>query len=67
MGAVTKISMVTLLLMIFVIPQSFMHIKLPFLAVVLLWVLHEGIRDGWRIRSREAIYYYLIFSLLTIT
>ena len=67
MAVVTKISMVTLLLMIFVIPQSFMHIKLPFLAVVLLWVLHQGVRDAWRIRSRETIFYYLIFSLLTVT
>lgn len=58
--------MTILMMMIFVIPQSFMVLKLPFLAAVLIWVLVEGTRDRWKIRSRAFLPYYLIFCLLTM-
>ena len=54
------------MVMIFVIPQSFMWLKLPFLGMVLLWMLMEGTRNHWKIRSRAFLHYYLIFCLLTM-
>lgn len=65
-SALTKASMATLMMMIFVIPQSFTPLKLPFLGVVLLWMLVEGTRDRWKIRSGAFLPYYLIFGLLTV-
>ena len=65
-GTVTKWVMAALLLMIFVIPQSFMYLKLPFLGVVLISFVRGGIKGEWTVRSREAILYYLVFSILTI-
>lgn len=59
--------MATLMMMIFIIPQSFMMLKLPFVGAVLLFgVLGEGIRDHWKIRSSAFLPYYLIFCLLTV-
>jgi hypothetical protein len=67
-SALTKGSMVTLMMMIFIIPQSFMSLKLPFLGAVLLFgVVAEGAKDRWRIRSGAFLPYYLIFCLLTVT
>lgn len=57
--------MATLLMMIFIIPQSFFWIKLPFLGAVLVSVLILGLRDHWKIRSKVVILYYLIFCLLS--
>jgi hypothetical protein len=61
-----KFSMATLMMMIFIIPQSFFELKLPFLAVVLAWFLFDGFRGRWKIRSREFLPYYLIFCLLSM-
>lgn len=66
LSALTKTSMAILMVMIFVIPQSFMSLKLPFLGVVLIWILMEGTRNQWKIRSKAFLHYYLIFCLLTI-
>jgi hypothetical protein len=66
-SALTKLSMVTLMMMIFIIPQSFLTLKLPFLGAVLLFgVWGEGIKDRWKIRSGAFLPYYLIFCLLTV-
>jgi hypothetical protein len=58
--------MATLMIMIFIIPQSFMQLKLPFLGIVLLWVLVEGARNRWKIRSKAFLLYYLVFCFLTV-
>jgi len=58
--------MATLMMMIFIIPQSFFELKLPFLAVVLAWFLFDGFRGHWKIRTREFLPYYLIFCLLSM-
>lgn len=58
--------MATLMVMIFVIPQSFMLLKIPFLGMILLWMLFEGARNRWKIRSKAFLPYYLIFCFLTI-
>lgn len=57
--------MATLMMMIFIIPQSFFVLKLPFLGVVLAWFLVLGFRDQWKIRSRAFFSYYLIFCLMS--
>jgi hypothetical protein len=61
-----KSSMAILVLMIFIIPQSFFQLKLPFLGVVLTWFLVEGFRCGWKIRSKAFLPYYLMFCLLSM-
>lgn len=58
--------MATLMMMIFIIPQSFLWLKVPFLGVVLAWMLVEGTRDGWKIRSGAFLPYYLIFGFLSV-
>ncbi len=58
--------MVILMMMIFIIPQSFFWVKLPFLGVVLVWMLVEGTRDRWKIRSGAFLPYYLIFCFLSV-
>lgn len=55
------------MMMIFIIPQSFFWLKLPFLCAVLAWMLVVGIHDHWKIRSSAFLPYYLIFCLLTVT
>lgn len=57
--------MATLMMMIFIIPQSFFWLKLPFLGVVLLWVLVAGIHGLLKINSKLFIPYYLIFGILS--
>ena len=59
--------MTALMMMIFIIPQSFLWVKLPFLGVVLVWMLVEGTRDRWKIRSGAFLPYYLIFGFLSVT
>lgn len=54
------------MMMIFIIPQSFMALKLPVLALVLLWILLELVRGHHVVRSGAFFPYYVIFSLLTI-
>lgn len=66
-SSITRFSMATLMMMIFIIPQSFFWLKLPFLGVVLLWVMVEGARDRWKIRSEAFLPYYLIFGILTVS
>lgn len=58
--------MATLMMMIFIIPQSFLWVKLPFLSLVLAWMLVEGTRDRWKIRSGAFLPYYLIFCFLSV-
>lgn len=62
-----RFSMATLMMMIFIIPQSFLWVKLPFLGLVLGWMLVEGTRDRWKIRSGAFLPYYLIFCFLSVT
>lgn len=65
-SSITRVSMATLMMMIFIIPQSFLWVKLPFLVLVLAWMLVEGTRDRWKIRSGAFLPYYLIFGLLSV-
>ncbi len=65
-SSLTRFSMAILMMMIFIIPQSFVWVKLPFLGVVLVWMLVEGTRDRWKIRSGAFLPYYLIFGFLTV-
>ncbi|WP_439589604.1 hypothetical protein [Hydrogenophaga sp.] len=54
------------MMMIFIIPQSFLWLKVPCLSVVLVWMLVEGTRDRWKIRSHAFLPYYLIFGFLSV-
>lgn len=65
-SSLTRFSMAILMMMIFIIPQSFLWVKLPFLGVVLVWMLVEGTRDRWKIRSGAFLPYYLIFCFLSV-
>lgn len=65
-SSLTRFSMTILMMMIFIIPQSFLWVKLPFLGVVLVWMLVEGTRDRWKIRSGAFLPYYLIFCFLSV-
>ncbi len=60
---VLAVPFIILMLMVFIIPQSFMFVKLPFLGVLLLAVVAEGMRGHFRLRV-ESFNYYLIFTLL---
>jgi hypothetical protein len=66
LSSLTKASMGMLMLMVFVIPQSFMAVKLPFLAAVLIWMMVEGTSNQWKIRSWAFLNYYLIFCLMSM-
>jgi len=66
-SALPKTAMGILMVMIFIIPQSFMALKLPLLAVVLIGMMMEGIRNRWEIRSRAVQPYYILFCLMSIT
>lgn len=59
-------SLLALLMMVFIAPQSFMPVKLLLLAVVALSLLTSGLRNAWVIRSGAFLSYYLIFSLLSL-
>ncbi len=65
-SSLIKFSMAVLVIMIFIIPQSFFVLKLPFLGVVFVWFLVMGFRGHWKIRSRAFLPYYLIFSLISL-
>ena len=56
--------MTILMMMIFIIPQSFFFLKMPFIAVVLAGVLVGGLRGHLKIRSAAFVSYYLIFCLI---
>ena len=63
--AVLGISLTALLLLIFVLPQSFAEMKLPLLVAVLAAVF-VGARVGrWRIES-SVVVYYLCFCMLAL-
>jgi hypothetical protein len=62
-----KFALATLMMMIFIIPQSFFEVKLPFLGVLLAFFLVKGIHGKWKIRSTAFLSYYLIFCLLSLT
>lgn len=58
-------SVVVLLLMIFVIPQSFMFIKLPFLSFAVIGVAAGLLYGTYKINNLEFFLYYCLFSLMT--
>lgn len=62
---IVKLALYTLMMMIFIIPQSFFELKIPFLGVIITWLLVEGFRCQWKIKSVEFLHYYLIFCLLS--
>lgn len=66
MNKILRISVVTLFLMIFVIPQSYMQLKLPFLSFAVIMIAIEYVRGIYKIRSRAFVGYYFIFSLLAL-
>ncbi|MFN7120404.1 MAG: hypothetical protein ACK4NM_00085 [Hydrogenophaga sp.] len=65
-SSLSRFSMAILMMMIFIIPQTFLWVKLPFLGVMMAWMLVEGTRDRWKIRSGAFLPYYLIFCFLTV-
>lgn len=65
-SSLIKLCMTILMMMIFIIPQSFFVLKLPFLSAVLAWMLVLGFRSQLKIRSRAFLSYYLIFSLMSL-
>lgn len=65
-AVLTKLSIAILMMMIFIIPQSFMLIKLPFLGMALLGIVLEGSSGRWKVRSEAFLPYYLVFGLLTV-
>lgn len=66
MNKMLRLSVIILLLMIFVIPQSFMQLKLPFLSLALLGIAIGVFRGNYKISSRAFILYYFLFSLLAV-
>lgn len=66
MNLVLRICVITLLLMIFVIPQSFMHLKLPFLTLALIGIVAGVFRGNYKIYTREFILYYFLFGLMAV-
>lgn len=64
MGMMLRNSVVVLLLMIFVIPQSFMFIKLPFLSFTVIWVAAGLLYGTYKINNLEFFLYYYLFSLM---
>lgn len=58
--------MATLFLMIFVIPQSYMYVKLPFLSFLAIMIAVEYVRGVYKINSRAFVAYYCIFGFITL-
>ncbi len=65
-SALGKFSVVTLMMMIFIIPQSYFELKLPILGMILVWFFVRFLRGHWKIRSKAFFPYYLIFCFLSI-
>lgn len=66
MNLVLRICVITLLLMIFVIPQSFMYLKLPFLTIALIGIVAGVFRGNYKIYTWEFFPYYFSFGLMTV-
>lgn len=65
MEAITWLSLSVLLLLMFVLPQSFAQLKLPFLAATLAAVAVGTVGGRWRVNTSLVIY-YLCFCLLAL-
>lgn len=61
-----RISVVALFLMIFVFPQSYMQLKLPFLTFAAIMISIEYARGVYKIYNSAFIAYYYIFGLITL-
>jgi len=66
MNKTLRLSVTTLLFMIFLIPQSFMQIKLPFLSLALLGIGIGIFRGNYKVNHRAFILYYFLFSLMAV-
>ncbi len=65
MDAVVWVSLSGLLLLMFVLPQSFAELKFPFLTAVLAAVFVDALSGRWRVEI-SVVTYYLCFCLLAL-
>ncbi len=65
MEPITRFSLFVLLLQMFVLPQSFVELKLPFVAIILAGLVVGAIRGEWRFEV-SVFSYYLCFCALAL-
>lgn len=66
MEAIKWLSISALLLLMFVLPQSFAQLKLPFLVAILTVAVMDALGGRWRVET-SVVTYYLCFCTLALT